>query len=250
MKSMIKHCGIVGAVLVMTSLAGCQVPDINSTSTFSLAGDGSTATKNGSSQSEEAALQYAGLTRLPKPQDRPYHRALYDGDIELDIVANPKIDGVTGREIKLLSPSFRRRQSSLPFARRAILYNSTIRKHAKLNGIDYELARAIIYTESSFRVNALGRHGEIGLMQVKPSTARSMGYRGTKNQLYLPENNIKYGMKYLKKAQDLGNGTVCGMILKYNAGLYAKRMNPISARYCQKVKRLMRQAKGARFAAG
>ena len=130
------------------------------------------------------------------------------------------------------------------------MYNSTIRKHAKLNGIDYELARAIIYTESSFRVNAHGRHGEIGLMQIKPSTARGMGYRGTRNQLYLPENNIKYGMKYLKKAQDRGNGTVCGMILKYNAGLYAKRMNPISARYCQKVKRLMRKARGVRVASG
>ena len=61
------------------------------------------------------------------------------------------------------------------------------------------LARAIIYTESSFRVNALGRQGEIGLMQVKPSTARGMGYRGTKNQLYLPENNIKYGMKIFEE---------------------------------------------------
>ena len=241
---------MAGAIIALAILAGCQVPGSNSTSTFSLAGS-STATKNNSSsQSEEAALQFAGLKRLPKPHDRPYHRALYDGDIELDIVANPKIDGVTGREIKLLSPSFRRKQASLPFARRAILYNSIIRKHAKLNGIDYELARAIIYTESSFRVNALGRHGEIGLMQVKPSTARGMGYRGTKNQLYLPENNIKYGMKYLKKAQDRGNGTVCGMILKYNAGLYAKRMNPISARYCQKVKRLMRKASGSRVAAG
>ena len=240
---------MAGAIVALAILAGCQVPGGNSNATFSLTGSSSTASPNVSAQSDEALLQYAGLKRLPKPLDRPYHRALYDGDLELDIVANPKIDGVTGREIKLLSPSFRRKQASLPFSRRAILYNSTIRKHAKLNGIDYELARAIIYTESSFRVNALGRHGEIGLMQIKPATARGMGYRGTRNQLYLPENNIKYGMKYLKKAQDRGGGTVCGMILKYNAGLYAKRMNPISARYCQKVKRLMRKARGTRVAA-
>lgn len=245
MSFVIRFCGMAGAIVALAILAGCQVPGGNSASSFSLAGGSSTKVP-----SEEAALQYAGLKRLPKPQDRPYHRALYDGDLELDIVANPKIDGVTGREIKLLSPSFRRKQASLPFSRRAILYNSIIRKHAKLNGIDYELARAIIYTESSFRVNALGSRGEIGLMQIKPATARGMGYRGTKNQLYLPENNIKYGMKYLKKAQDRGGGTVCGMILKYNAGLYAKRMNPISARYCQKVKRLMRKARGTRVASG
>ncbi len=245
MKMMMKLYGMAGAVIALAILTGCQVPGGNSNATFSLAGGSSTKVPN-----KEALLQYAGLKRLPKPLDRPYHRALYDGDLELDIVANPKIDGVTGREIKLLSPSFRRKQASLPFARRAILYNATIRKHAKLNGIDYELARAIIYTESSFRVNALGSRGEIGLMQIKPATARGMGYRGTRNQLYLPENNIKYGMKYLKKAQARGGGTVCGMILKYNAGLYAKRMNPISARYCQKVKRLMRKARGTRVASG
>ena len=101
----------------------------------------------------------------------------------------------------------------------------------------------MIFSESSFKVNARGRAGEIGLMQVKPRTARSLGFRGTNNQLYIPENNIKYGIMYLRKAKARGNGTICGTILKYNAGLYAKRMNPISARYCSKVKRLMRLAR-------
>jgi hypothetical protein len=232
-----KLAGAMG-MLAVGILSGCQVPDnSNINNPFALAGS-----SNVKADSDAASMQFASIARLPKPGARPYHRALYDGDIEVDVVPNPEIDAITGRE---LGPLGRRRQSALPFARRAIMYNSIIRKHARLNGIDYELARAIIYTESSFRVNALGRHGEIGLMQVKPSTARGMGYRGTKNQLYIPETNIKYGMRYLKRAQDRSDGTTCGMILKYNAGLYAKRMNPISARYCQKVKRLMRQARGA-----
>lgn len=76
-------------------------------------------------------------------------------------------------------------------------------------------------------------------MQIKPSTARMMGYRGSTKALYNPETNIKYGMKYLAMAHKLGGGSTCGTILKYNAGHAAKRMNPVSKRYCGKVTKLM-----------
>jgi soluble lytic murein transglycosylase-like protein len=228
--------------LVLT-VSACQSQSDGS-STFLLAGKSVEPVEAYIEDTAETAFQYASLTRIPTPGSRPYAREHYSDDIELDIVPNPKIDAVTGREVSLLPRRERRRQASLPFAERSVLYNSIIKRHARANGIDYELARAVIYSESSFRVNAKGRHGEVGLMQVKPSTARALGYRGTVNQLYIPENNIKYGMKYLRKAKSLGDGTICGTILKYNAGLYSRRMNPVSARYCQKVKRLMRQVRG------
>ena len=63
-------------------------------------------------------------------------------------------------------------------------------------------------------------------MQIKPATARMMGYRGSAKGLYNPDTNIKYGMKYLAKAHKLGGGTTCGTILKYNAGHGAKRYEP------------------------
>jgi soluble lytic murein transglycosylase-like protein len=34
-------------------------------------------------------------------------------------------------------------------------------------------------------------------------------------------------------------GTTCGTILRYNAGHGAKRMNPISARYCRRVRAIL-----------
>ena len=43
-------------------------------------------------------------------------------------------------------------------------------------------------------------------------------------------------MKYLGLAHQLSGGTTCGTILRYNAGHAAKRMNPVSAAYCSKVK--------------
>ena len=115
-------------------------------------------------------------------------------------------------------------------------YSAIINKYAATYGVPARLAHAVIRVESNFRPNARGSAGEIGLMQVKPATARMMGYSGSAKGLYHPETNIKFGMKYLAQAHKLGGGTTCGTILKYNAGHGAKRMNPVSARYCSKVK--------------
>ncbi|KTR05106.1 murein transglycosylase [Aureimonas ureilytica] len=111
-----------------------------------------------------------------------------------------------------------------------------IEREAKANGVPVELAHAIVSVESHYRVDVTGRAGEIGLMQIKPATARDMGFTGDATDLYNPIVNIKYGMKYLAGAERRGGGTLCGTILKYNAGHYSKRMNPTSARYCEKVK--------------
>ena len=115
-------------------------------------------------------------------------------------------------------------------------YSTIIERHAASNGVPVSLAKAVIMIESRFQPNQVGSAGEIGLMQIKPSTARMMGYSGSIMGLHDPETNIKYGMKYLAMARNLGDGTTCGTILKYNAGHGAKRMNPISAAYCGKVK--------------
>lgn len=118
-------------------------------------------------------------------------------------------------------------------------YSGLISSYASAYGVPYGLAKAVVRVESNFRPNARGAAGEIGLMQLKLSTARMMGYSGSAKGLYHPETNIKYGMKYLAKAHKLGGGSTCGTILKYNAGHGAKRMNPVSANYCAKVKRYM-----------
>jgi membrane-bound lytic murein transglycosylase B len=115
-------------------------------------------------------------------------------------------------------------------------YSTIVSRYAAAYGVPAELAHAVIKVESNYRANARGGAGEIGLMQIKPSTARMMGYNGNANGLFNPETNIKYGMKYLAKAHSLGGGSTCGTILKYNAGHGATRMNPVSAAYCSKVK--------------
>lgn len=122
---------------------------------------------------------------------------------------------------------------------RRLHYEPLIRRIAKQQGVPPRLAMAIVEIESNFRRDATGLVGEVGLMQIKPRTARGLGYSGTTQELYEPETNITYGMKYLAEAHRRGGGTTCGTILKYNAGHYAKRMNPTSAKYCQKVRKVM-----------
>ncbi|MEI9401562.1 lytic transglycosylase domain-containing protein [Mesorhizobium argentiipisi] len=115
-------------------------------------------------------------------------------------------------------------------------YSAIVARYAASYGVPVSLATAVIKIESNYRPNMVGSAGEIGLMQIKPATARMMGYTGSAKGLFDPDTNIKYGMKYLAMAQGLGGGTTCGTILKYNAGHGATRMNPISAAYCSKVK--------------
>lgn len=116
-------------------------------------------------------------------------------------------------------------------------YDTIIARYALTYGVPVPLAHAVIRVESNYRAGARGSAGEIGLMQIKPATARMMGYGGSVKGLFDPETNVRYGMKYLAMAHDLGRGDTCGTILRYNAGHAARRMNPVSAAYCAKVKR-------------
>ena len=97
-------------------------------------------------------------------------------------------------------------------------YLSLIAKFAEANGVPVELARAVVRHESGFNPKATGKAGEIGLMQIKLSTARGMGYKGSAKGLYDPATNLKWGMKYLGQARTLAKGSECGMLSKYNGG--------------------------------
>ncbi|MEK1887593.1 MAG: transglycosylase SLT domain-containing protein [Phyllobacterium sp.] len=118
----------------------------------------------------------------------------------------------------------------------ATKYSTIINSYAASYGVPAALANAVVRVESNYQPNMTGSAGEIGLMQIKYETARGLGYTGTRQALYNPEENIRWGMKYLAGAHKLGNGTTCGTILRYNAGHGATRMNPVSANYCAKVK--------------
>ncbi len=136
------------------------------------------------------------------------------------------------------SKSGRSAKSKRASARRSS-YASMIRTAARKHGVPLSIAQAVVQVESNFNPRARGSAGEVGLMQIKPATARGMGYRGSTKALYDPKTNLEWGMKYLAGAHKRASGDVCGTILRYNAGHYARRMNPVSRRYCRKVKTIL-----------
>ncbi|SIQ21321.1 Transglycosylase SLT domain-containing protein [Rhizobium sp. RU20A] len=147
-------------------------------------------------------------------------------------------DGKTLGKTKL---SFGTRDAGFPLVNPALKtsYTPIIANYARQYGVPVELAHAVIKVESNFNPKARGRAGEIGLMQIKPATARMLGYSGSTRGLYDPETNIRFGMKYLAMAHELSGGVTCGTILRYNAGHGATRMNPTSKRYCGKVQAII-----------
>lgn len=67
------------------------------------------------------------------------------------------------------------------------------------------VAHALVLRESGYNWRAVGRAGEIGLTQIKLSTARGLGYRGSRTELFDPRTNLTYGMRYARMALDRGS---------------------------------------------
>ena len=68
-------------------------------------------------------------------------------------------------------------------------------------GVDYEMVKAVIQTESDWNHKAVSTSGAIGLMQVLPSTAMSE-FKTPKKDLYDPYVNVTVGIKYLSELNE------------------------------------------------
>jgi len=62
-------------------------------------------------------------------------------------------------------------------------------------GMDWQLIKCQVGQESSFDPRAVSPCGAIGLLQLMPATAQELGF--TKEELYIPERNLRAGITYL-----------------------------------------------------
>ncbi len=115
-------------------------------------------------------------------------------------------------------------------------YRALIEKEATGTGLSPDIAEAVMAVESGYNPAAIGGVGEIGLMQILPSTARMLGFVGSSTDLAVPATNIHYGVTYLAQAWRLAGGDLCTAVMKYRAGHGETRFSYLSVNYCLAVR--------------
>jgi hypothetical protein len=93
-------------------------------------------------------------------------------------------------------------------------YDKLIDRVARNEGLDSDLLRAVVETESNFDPKALSQKGAAGLMQLMPQTARHMGVADP----FHPEKNLEAGARHLKRLIEKYEGRLTLALAAYNAG--------------------------------
>jgi hypothetical protein len=93
-------------------------------------------------------------------------------------------------------------------------YEDIIREAALTYGVDPDLVRAVIRTESNFNPLAKSRAGAKGLMQLMPRLAKELGI----SDPFDPRENVLGGTRYLSKLLDRHDGDVSLALASFNAG--------------------------------
>ncbi len=81
-------------------------------------------------------------------------------------------------------------------------------------GVSKDLLKAMAKAESNFQAKATSHCGAMGIMQLMPATASSLGV----SDAYNPEQNIMGGAQYITRLLEKYNGNLSYAIAAYNAG--------------------------------
>jgi hypothetical protein len=103
--------------------------------------------------------------------------------------------------------------------------DALIEAQARAAGVPASFVHAVVKRESNYNPNAKGGSA-LGLMQIKPATARGLGYQGDAAGLFDPAVNLRYGIAYLAGAYKTAKGDLARAYGYYNRGYYyaAKRL--------------------------
>jgi soluble lytic murein transglycosylase-like protein len=93
-------------------------------------------------------------------------------------------------------------------------FNEIIDNNSKKYNINSSIIKAVIKAESDFDPSVVSSAGAMGLMQLMPDTAKSLGV----GEPFDPVENIEGGVKYLKEMLNKFGGNLELALAAYNAG--------------------------------
>lgn len=99
-------------------------------------------------------------------------------------------------------------------SKKAGSFESIIQKASAKYGVDADLVKAVIQNESAYDPEAVSSAGAMGLMQLMPATAASLGVENPLD----PEENIEGGVKLLRELLNQFGGNLTNTVAAYNAG--------------------------------
>ena len=140
-----------------------------------------------------------------QPSGRSYQRVVRGS-------ATTRVSGGSGGSAAARSGAGRDARPPDPL--RTARYDAFIREAAVLYVLPEELVRAVMRVESNFYHEAVSNKGAMGLMQLMPGTARSMGVLDP----FDPRQNVLGGARFLRILANRFGGDLVLTIAAYNAG--------------------------------
>jgi len=148
--------------------------------------------------------------------EKLYASIQYDKEAKLKKTGKTETGSDSTETIKIDTESLNNKTitPSTDSLKRLEKYDDYIESASQKYGVDKNIIKSVILTESAANSKAVSKANAKGLMQLIDSTAEDMGVRNS----FDPEQNIEGGTKYLAQMLRQYNGDLKLSLAAYNAG--------------------------------